>query len=374
MIRVLEAFGEPISYGGQESFVMSTIPHMDSNDFEFDLLTPYYCDNPQHRRWIENHGGNVFELGIEFNPGADRRPIVKPVSNFLDAHYYDVVHIHSGSTSVLGLLAKVAKEHGVPLVVTHSHSPVEHFTLKNWIIREMCSWDIERCADVLCACSKNASEAKYAPRLQSRVRIITNGIDVHSFSYRPEIRMRVREGLNLPEQAYVVGHVGRFSYEKNQQYLIEAFSRIRKLEKSAYLLLVGAGNTKTAIEEQIASLGLRPFVVFTGAIDNVSDALQAMDVFAFPSKFEALGISLIEAQSTGLPVVASNRVPKEAQISEAYVQLLISPKMIDKWVESILSFRHYSRKDGTQLVISSGYDVEDTAHCLTTIYKRCLVG
>jgi glycosyltransferase involved in cell wall biosynthesis len=348
---------------------MGTIPHMDSNDFAFDLLTPYYCDNCQHRRWIENHGGNVYELGVKFNPGGDRRSIVNPVSAFLDAHHYDAVHIHSGSTSVLGLLAKVAKEHDVPLVLTHSHSPIEHFTLKNWAIREMCSWDIERYADILCACSRNAAEAKYAPRLQGRVHIIPNGIDAHQFSYKPEVRVRVRGELNLPEHAYVVGHVGRFSYEKNQQYLVEAFSKIRELDESAYLLLVGAGDTKAAIEEQIASLGLQPFVIFTGAIDNVSDVLQAMDVFAFPSKFEALGISLIEAQSTGLPVVASDRVPKEAQISEGYVRLPINPEMTDRWAEAILSFRHFPRNDGTQLVASSGYDVEDTARCLATLYK-----
>lgn len=369
MIRVLEAFGEPISYGGQESFVMGTIPHMDSNDFAFDLLTPYYCDNSQHRGWIENHGGNVYELDVEFNPGGDRRSIVDPVAVFFRSHRYDVVHIHSGSTSVLRIMARVAKKHDVPLVLTHSHSPVEHFTLKNWAIREMCSWDIEKYADVLCACSRNAAEAKYAPRLQERVQIIKNGIDIHKFCYKPDIRMRVRNELNLPAHAYVVGHVGRFSYEKNQEYLVEVFSKVKKLDSSAYLLFVGAGDTRAAVEEQITSLGLQSSVIFTGAIDNVSDMLQAMDVFAFPSRFEALGISLVEAQSTGLPVVASDRVPDEAKISEGYFQLSIKPEMTERWAETILSLRHFPRTDGAQLVLRAGYDVKDTARILASLYR-----
>lgn len=369
MISVLEAFGEPISYGGQESFVMETIPYMDSNDFKFDLLTPYYCDNNQHREWIEDHGGSVYELGVKFNPGGDRRSIINPTSEFLDSHHYDVVHIHSGSTSVLGLLARIAKEHDVPLVLTHSHSAVEHFTLKNWIIREMCSWDIERYADVLCACSRVAAEAKYAPRLQNRVKIVNNGIDVHQFSYKPEVRTRVRGELNLPEHAYVVGHVGRFSYQKNHEFLVNVFSKVREQDSSAHLLLVGAGETKEAVEEQIASLGLRSDVTFTGAIDNVSDMLQAMDVFAFPSRFEGLPISLIEAQSTGLPVVTSDRVTEKTQVSDSYVRLSINPEMIERWAEAILSFRDYPRIDGAQLVVNSGYGIESTADCLTALYK-----
>ena len=121
-MRVLEITGEPISSGGQEMFIINVLRHINMEGLRIDLLTPYYCDNDVYRNDVEKRGGKVTCLELPFNPGGFRSNIIKPLFYYLKTNRYDVVHIHSGSITVLSISSLIAWFCGVKKIIVHSHS------------------------------------------------------------------------------------------------------------------------------------------------------------------------------------------------------------------------------------------------------------
>ena len=192
-MKVLEVFGEPISNGGQESFVINLIDHMDLKGMTVDLLTPYYCDNKYYEDKVEQWGGKIVTFGLEFQPGQSRFNINKHIDNYFKDNPYDVVHIHSGSISVLAIIAYFAKKNGVKKVITHSHCAVENINLKNKILRTIAGIFMKSCVDVYCACSKVAGESKYTPFIvENKMMVLKNGVDLPKFKYNEKIRKEIR--------------------------------------------------------------------------------------------------------------------------------------------------------------------------------------
>ena len=366
-IRVLELFGEPISYGGQESFVIGALTHMDMTDLTIDCCTPYYCDNENHRDTIRKLGGEVYEFGLAFEPGKSRGNVEEPLAAFLGAKSYDVVHIHSGSTTFLSKASRVAKLAGTRKVIVHSHATVERVSFKKRLIREYAAFDMRRFPDEYCACSEQAGRVKYTDDVMNKLVIIKNGVDINEFRYDSSARKKMRNAIGVSDDAFVVGHVGRFSPEKNHDFLLRVFSEVCLVAEDARLLLVGDGPTMDEIRELSHRLGIKDKVVFTGNTSDVASYLQAMDVFVFPSVFEGLGIVAIEAQAAGLPVVASNTVPLDAKITENYRCLSLDAG-ISIWRDAIVEFRGLTRKDQSDMIVEAGFDVNGTAATLRDLY------
>ena len=160
-MKILEAFGEPISNGGQESFVMNVVTHMDLSNKTVDLLTPYYCDNEHYRKQIESLGGKVFTFNKQFAPGKSRFNICGTLDDFFKHNKYDVVHVHSGSISILSIFSYYAKKWGTEKVIVHSHCSIENFTLKNKILKFIFGLWMKNNVDQYCACSQLAAKAKF---------------------------------------------------------------------------------------------------------------------------------------------------------------------------------------------------------------------
>lgn len=367
MKRVLEIFGEPISHGGQESFVISFLSHMDLTDLQIDLLTPYYCDNSRYREIVEENGGNVIAFGLTFRPGTSRNNIVAPLKEYLRQNRYDVVHIHSGSISVLTLCAKTAKEAHVSKVITHSHCGIEKKTLKNTILRNLAAGTLRKNADIYCACSKEAAIAKYTDSVAAEeTKLINNGVDLELFSFDEMARRRIRAELSLPESAYVIGHVGRFNYQKNHEYLIELFDRYQKTDPDAVLVLIGSGELEKAVREQVRAKALEEKVRFCGNVDNVNEYMQAMDTFLLPSRYEGLPIVGVEAQASGLPVITSDQVSRDLDISGHVVFLSLSDP--EPWMKALSAYKKTGRFDSKEKIRENGYDLRQTAKIIRSMY------
>ena len=135
MMRILESFGEPIADGGQETFVFSVLEKMDLSGLEIDCLTAYDCRSKRYRTLVEEKGGKIYSLHLPFAPGKSRNNIARPFRAFLKKHSYDIVHIHSGSISVLAIMASVADKAGVKKVIVHSHATGDKDSLKHKILR-----------------------------------------------------------------------------------------------------------------------------------------------------------------------------------------------------------------------------------------------
>ena len=365
-MRIIEITGEPILHGGQERFIMNILSNMDTTGFSVDALTPYECENQEFRKLIDQCHGEVTELHLPFQPGESRRNIYKPLKSILQCRKYDIAHIHSGSISVLAYAAAAARNAGIRKVIVHSHS-TGYNNLKHRLIHSLFAPAMKKYPTDYLACSQEAGEYKF-PRsvVRNQLLVVRNGIDADLFRYNPEKRESVRKMLSIPEDAYVIGHAGRLSQEKNQVFLINLFAEILKTEQDIYLLLVGDGELRDAIEKKIHEFGIREYVRFTGNVENVQDYYQAMDVFAFPSLHEGSPFVTLEAQAAGLPCIMSTAVPENAAISETAYRIPLSET--EMWKEAVMEPRGKDRADQSLYVKQAGYDISETAAEIRRIY------
>ena len=221
--------------------------------------------------------------------------------------------------------------------------------------------------DEFLACSKLAGEWLYPEKYLDRVKIINNGIDIEKYKFNLEIRNQLKKEMNL-EEKFVLGHIGRFSYSKNHKFLIEIFNEVQKIEKESILLLIGNGELEEKTKDQVKQLNLEEKVIFLGTTDKVESYLQIMDVFVFPSQFEGLGLVAIEAQTAALKVIASDKVPLEAKLSD-YLEYFSLNKNSKEWAEEILKYKNsYERKDMTKEIEKVGYSIKSSAKELEKIY------
>jgi glycosyltransferase involved in cell wall biosynthesis len=220
-------------------------------------------------------------------------------------------------------------------------------------------------ADLYCACSVAAGKSKFTK--DHAFIIVNDGIDLSRFTYNKKVRNDYRAKLGINEENFVVGHVGRFSYQKNHNYLIDIFKELCKLNSTAILLLVGTGELENSIKEKVRALQLEEKVIFTGAVDNVNDYMQAMDCFVFPSRFEGLGMVAIEAQAMALPCFLSDGIPKEVAITDLvhFIALNESPS---RWREAIMNQQLKIRMDMSATVKVAGYDITNVAEKIRDIY------
>ena len=369
-MRILEAFGEPISYGGQEAYVMTALQNMELTGMDIDLFTPYYCDNGSFKAFIGQNGGKVFSFDLPFAPGSSRRNIIGVMSGFLKENHYDIVHIHSGSVSVLAYEAMAAAKAGTKRVIVQSHCSGVSESLKHRLVKAYASLYLRRFATDFCACSVEAARWKYPDDIvRGRTVVLKNGVDTAKFAFSPEVRAEVREKYGIKNDTLVVGHVGRFTYEKNQLFLIRLFAELKAKRSDSKLMLVGGGEKLEEAKALAAGLGVEKDVIFAGVVENVQDYLQAFDVFVFPSLYEGLGIVSIEAQAAGLPVVASDNVPRDTELT-GNTRFLSLEAGADEWCGAILGFDGCGREAMAEEIRAKGFDIKDTANDLKKLYMK----
>ena len=364
-MRILEAFGDPITKGGQESFVFGMMEKLE--EFTIDCLTPYTCTNEYAEELTARRGGQIYRFELPHTPGKSRSNIKAPMRKFLSEHPYDVVHIHSCSISALAIMAAEADRAGVKKVIVHSHSTGEKDTIKHKILRSIASLSMARHVDIYCACSEAAANWKFTKKYAKRTRIIKNGIDTERFRYNPEKRGEYRTRYGYADDTFVLGTVCRLVHEKNLPFVIDIFSRIVKMKPGSRLLLVGDGDERVAIEQLVKEKGLSEAVTFAGSVSNAQDYLQAMDVFVAPSLFEGFPVAVLEAMTTGLPVAVSDRVTKEIKLSDKVVFLPLEDGA-ENWAKKILSLSADERKADADIVRKAGFDSEKTAAEIKSIY------
>ena len=285
---------------------------------------------------------------------------------------YDIIHCHM-SYFLNTILFRQAKKHGVKIIL-HSHSTQpdiadrrkrRFFTLLHKLHYRAAS----RYGDAFAACSAAAADWLFGDAVaKDRIQIFNNAIDTAQFAFDPAVRKRVRKELGL-EKAFVVGHIGRFTYQKNHEFLLRAFACVREKRSDAVLLLIGGGDLEPEVRRQAASLGVGDAVRFLGLRDDVHKLMQAMDVFALPSRFEGLGLVLIEAQTAGLRAVASAGVPPEAKVTEllTYLPLESGP---EAWAGELLKAADgYERTNRRRQIMEAGYDLSGQAARIGQLYE-----
>ncbi len=369
-MKILELFGGLIRHGGEELFVLNCLRHLDAEDAAFDCLVAEDCQNDDFRRVIHEKGGRLTELHTPLHATRFSNHVYRPVRDYFKTHRYDVVHIHASSIAALALLAAAADRAGTPKVIVHSHATGKTDSLAHRLFRFLASLSERRHVDVYCACSKDAALWKFTPPYAEKAIIIKNGVDCERFRFRPERRASLRRQLGVGAGAFVICHVGRLCAVKNQLFLLEVFEQVAARIPDAFLLLVGEGEDREKLEAAAARKHLTERVLLTGVTDNVPDCLSAADVFAFPSEYEGFGIVALEAQCAGLPVVASEGVPREIRVTDdvCFLKAEHTEKAVLEWADKLCAYRGTARRDNSAAVAAAGYDIRSAAAQLKKLY------
>lgn len=370
MMRVLEVNVDDVGLGGVYSLVNSVIRNKPEG-LKLDLACIAGFENPDNVAALGQLGTEVHFVGTD--GGKLSRPMAyyKNTLRLLRQVQYDCVHIHGDVAYLLMIFARAAKQAGVKKIILHSHAAgidggsrgvkrLLHDLTRHWL---------KRVATDFAACSDRAAAWMYPNIPPSRVKLVKNGVDLARFDYDPETRARVRRELHL-EDAFVVGHVGRFAYQKNHEYLLEAFAAIRKRVPNAKLLMVGEGVLFEQTQDRARQLGLGDDVIFYGASYDVGALMQGMDLFALPSRFEGLPVVGVEAQTAGLPVLFSDSVTRQAGLTDRVWYLPTDAESLAKWAEraEAVSKLTIDRGAGCEQVRRAGFTIQDTVRAFLSLY------
>lgn len=354
--------------GGAETMIMNLYRNIDREKIQFDFVE---CSSEvaTFDQEIQTLGGRIFRCPRY--TGKNHFAYVKWWNHFFSEHAneYKIVHGHIGSTASIYL--SVAKKYGL-FTIAHSHSAGGTLNIKGRVYRAL-SYNTRNIADYFFACSDMAGVDRFGSEVVShskRYCVLNNAIDTKLFQYDEKVRKCVRQELQFTEEQHIVGHIGRFSREKNHVFLIDIFAEILRLNPDTRLILVGGGDGMAAIQEKAAALGLVDKVIFTGVRDDVNRLLQAMDVFVFPSLYEGLPVTLVEAQTSGLPCVISDHVPRECIITDGLVTVQSLTDSAETWAKRILARIGMARTDHSEEIAAHGYDISEIAKWLEEFYVR----
>ena len=294
----------------------------------------------------------------------------KEVKKFLIKKKYDIVHIHTGSSAIMCIFSLAAKQAGVKRIICHSHCTGEKKGIRYLINKLITGGILKYTVTDYLACSLAAGKWKYLNRVvKNKLIIVNNGIDIEKFIFDKNIRAKYRDKLGIKDTEILLGNVGRLSYQKNQEYIINVLYELRKSDKRYKLIFVGDGEDKELLKKSVDEYGLQDSVIFTGNRKDVNFLMCAMDIFVLPSRFEGLPIVGIEAQTNGLPVIASSKITRELSIiSVKYVD--IAKGSLARWVEEIKRTESIERKNAYKLVLRKGYSLDSTAELVTRLYKE----
>ncbi|SET90609.1 Glycosyltransferase involved in cell wall bisynthesis [Lacrimispora sphenoides] len=374
-IKVLHIGADNIGRGGRSVIVFNLTQHMNPklvcNDFlcfkkvEAELEN-LINDKGGHLQYILNLPKRNKRLTYEY---ARTKAILDTIKN----NKYDIIHIHADHAYEVIKSAIISKMAGCRVVFAHAHATgiSENSNRALPFIIGLCKKNIPLFCDRTFACSNEAAKFMFG-RIPNDLVIINNGIELDSYTFNPELRKRIREGLHISDK-YVIGCIGRLTEPKNHQFLIKVFYEYQKTDKNSILMLVGDGELRAEIEKLSQDFGIRDSVMFMGNCNNVKELLQGMDIFVLTSKREGFGIVNIEAQAAGLQCVVSDVVPKTAKVEDNFQFLSINEPAII-WANCIRNSKKINakRESNIDLLKEKGYDIADNSIVLQEIYVNIM--
>ena len=355
-IRILQIVNY-MDRGGIETMLMNYYRNIDKSKVQFDFLTHKHGEFAYNEE-IRTLGGKIYLLP-NLNPfSAD---YFKKLDEFFSEHKeYNIVHCHYDCMSAYPLY--FAKKHNVKVRIAHAHSTNQTKDIK-LPIKLVSKKFINSVATDLCACSKEAGKWMFC---KDNFNVITNAISTDKFRFNQEVRNKVRKELNLND-CFVIGITANYSEVKNHCFLLNVLSELLKNDSKFKLLFIGKGSCQENIDKTINELELNDNVIQLGVRSDVDELVQAMDVFALPSKYEGFSVSLLEAQASGLPCVVSDRVPKESAVTNN-VQWLSIDNGVEEWVKAFLKLKNFEREDTYEQIIKAKFDIKESAKNLTDFY------
>lgn len=349
------------NWGGIESVVFNYVSNSNKNEIQFDFITTFKSI-PRSEK--------LTSLGCKIYFICSRRlnylKYKCELNNFMKKHAveYDAVWLNDCMFANIDIL-KLAKKYGIKKRIIHAHNSNYLGGGKSRAIRhKINSLFLTKYATDYWACSQLAGEWSYSKKVlkSSNYRVINNAIDCKEYSFDPTKRNKIRMSLGINDKKFVIGHVGRFDYQKNHHYLLQIMKAICSKEDDVILLSVGTGTDWELIKFQAENLNLSDKIIFLGQRSDIADLFQAMDIFVLPSRFEGLPVVLVEALAAGLPCIISNRITKEAGIIPELCKFESIDSSVYNWVNDIDEIRKNNKRKNTfESMKLLGYDIKTQA-------------
>ncbi len=366
MKKVL-VFGITDNPGGVESVIMNYYRNIDRKKIQFDFL----CNTEivAYEDEIKKLGGTIYRVTAR---SKDRKKFYQDLDEFFKNHSNEYIAIWVNVCSLANIdYLKYAKKYGIKRRIIHCHNARNMDSKLRGILHLLNRIVLHKYATDFWTCNRKSNAWFYSRKIIKSNKIIevNNAIDTKVFKFDEKIREEYRKKLGL-ENKFVIGHVGRFHFQKNQLFLLDIFNEVHKREPNSTLILVGQGEDAEKITNKIDSLGLKDSIMLLGIRDDVNKLMCAMDVFLFPSLFEGLGIVLLEAQATRLPCVAScDDTPPEVNMTDEFIFLPLDAS-IGIWAGSVLDFKNTKRKTNNDFIKKNNYDISCEAKKLEKYFER----
>lgn len=370
MYRIL-VFGMTSNYGGVESVIMNYYRNFDKNRLSLDFLCT--SKNVAFEKEILKMGGKIFTIHSRHNSPLKYYFELKKFFQ-QNAEKYDCIWINMNNLVNIDYLY-FAKKYGIKRRIIHSHnSSIMERGIKGRlkeIIHNKNKIKVSKYATDFWACSNAAAEWMFPKEVLDKVKIIKDAINVDLYTFNPSIRKKIRIKYNLVNKK-VIGNIGRLSYQKNQEFVLDIFNELHKVDRDYKLILIGQGSDEKILKDKVNKLKLKDDVMFTGMQTNVADWYNAFDVFLFPSRFEGLGVVALEAQANGIPVYASKgKIPLNVKINDNFYFLPLSK---DKkfWANKIINGNNYREQSGKikENFIKKGYYLKYAAIKLENVFIK----
>lgn len=370
-IRVMQVVGRMMG-GGVEATVMNHYRHINRERIQFDFIVQSDSMAVPSEE-INALGGRIFEVPPYRNPITYMREcacIFKKTRPL-------IVHSHMNTISLFALRA--AKQAGIPIRIAHSHStanPNEKVktTIKNFLRPFSRIYPTH-----LAACGEYSARWLFGNTAvnSGKVKIIRNAIDLSQFSFNTEARNRLRAEIGANEQTLVIGQIGRFCAQKNQLFSIQVMNEILQRRPDAMLVFLGVGDDANKIYKEVRKLGIENNVHFLGLRQDACSWYSAFDILLFPSLYEGLPLTVIEAQASNLPIVASNQITEEAFIIPALCNVFSLSQGPVEWAKNILTItnQHINIRKNSDTLLSlekAGYDINLSSQNLCNWYESLL--
>lgn len=366
-IRILEIVNV-MDRAGIETMLMNHYRAIDRSRVQLDFLV--------HRPWDGAYDEEIRGLGGHIY----RAPRLYPqhclayrrfMRDFFAEHDYPVIHSHIDAMSAFPLAT--ARAAGVPVRIAHSHNDSIDRDAK-YPIKLVARRRLPHVATHFWACSKAAGLFLFGEAHANDLHVVRNAIDLDRFRYDSKARADVRHELGISESTLLIGHVGRFDKVKNHSFLLKLLDEARAEGIDVALTMVGDGALRKSLERQADAAGLGGYAHFLGLRDDVFRLMQAFDILVFPSLHEGIPLTLIEAQASGLPVLASDAVSKESLILPNCSRLSLSEPMT-AWVAEMRKLALWGRdKDPVPAIAKAGYEIGESAQALMDSYLSLYEG
>lgn len=362
MKKILHILGG-LDRGGAESFLMNMFRNIDRSKYKFGVVTfmqPLDGDKFVFEDELREMGIKLYR--VEDTRFKNPRKFEADIAKIVKDGGYDIVHSHIDFMSALSLTG--AKKGGAKVRIAHSHSTNNSKinSKKMQLISAVLRKKLNGVATERVACGQAAGEFLFGKK--QRFTVVPNGIELEKFRFNSNTRHKMREQCGFDDDAIILLHIGRLEAVKNQERLIDIFGDYSRKHKNAYLIIIGDGSLKKAIEDKIAGERLGEKVLLMPSQSGIERYYMMADIFLLPSLFEGVPNVGIEAQASGMKCLFSDKVPAETKLIDSTEFIPLD----GDWLSAIkpVEDRGAAIKDPRM----KEFDVKNTVKKLEAIYDK----